>query len=256
VTRAAAAKRSSAGHAARTKTTRKRIVRVGNDVSWPQCGRHGLRMPRTSKHFVVIGLTGGRAFRRNPCVKAQVSWAKKHDFYAGAYAMTTFPTKGQLRRHGKKGPFYAKGRLGKLRNAGYQAARFDVATLRHAKFGAKHIWIDVEPHPSRPWTKSRRSNKAVLDGVVRGYRDAGLTVGFYSTKALWRKIAGSAKYHAPEWRTAGPVSSKKAARMCSRGGFQGGPAILAQWWTRTADHNRTCGTVGRPVTMARYFLKY
>jgi hypothetical protein len=241
--------------AAAQRRPTKRVLR-GNDVSWPQCGKHGLRMPKTSRHFVVIGLTGGRAFRRNPCVVKQVAWAKKHHFYAGAYAMTTYPTKAQLRAHGHKGPFSGKTRASRLRNAGAAAARFDVRTLKHAKLGTRHIWIDVEPHPSRRWTHNKKANKAVLDGLVRGYRDAGLSVGFYSTKALWHNIAGNAKYHAPEWRTAGPTSVKKAGRMCKRGSFQGGSAVLAQWWTRTVDHNRTCGTTGDSRIMHRYFVKY
>ena len=45
---------------------------TGHDISWPQCpvsaGGYGLPMPPTTTAFVVVGLTKGLPFTRNPCL--------------------------------------------------------------------------------------------------------------------------------------------------------------------------------------------
>ena len=43
------------------------------------------------------------------------------------------------------------------------------------------VWVDVEPYEVAPWTSKRKRNKAVLDGVLRGYTDAGKEVGLYTS---------------------------------------------------------------------------
>jgi hypothetical protein len=99
----------------------------------------------------------------------------------------------------------------------------------------------VEPYAVAPWSKSVTANKAVLDGALRGYRTAGLRVGLYSAKALWTHIVGSARYLLPQWRTAGPGTVATARARCARSySFQGGTAVLAQWWTSSADYDVTC----------------
>lgn len=66
------------------------------------------------------------------------------------------------------------------------------------------VWVDVEPTSIAPWTKNIAANKAVIDGVLRGYQAAGFKVGIYSNRIGYRKILGSTRYGLPEWRTAGP----------------------------------------------------
>src|SRR6059036_2652589 len=69
----------------------------GYDVSWPQChGTGSSRMPSSSVHYVILGLTHGAGHTVNPCLGAQLSWAKAHHVPVGAYLVPSYPTKAQL----------------------------------------------------------------------------------------------------------------------------------------------------------------
>jgi hypothetical protein len=229
----------------------------GNDVSWPQCPKsggvgYGLPMPGKSSQFVVIGLTQGRGFLANPCVKWQVDHAKRRHLYTAAYAFTTYPTSAQFRANAGNGKTVVQ----KLRNVGYAQARFNVWTMRRAGLKTPMVWIDVEPSKKRPWSKSKVYNAAVVEGAVRGYQKAGLKVGFYSTTYLWTSIVGNLRPGLPEWRTAGSRGKTVALQRCAEPSFQGGRAVLAQWWTSSVDFNVTCPGFGTRTTMRNYFRKY
>ena len=48
-----------------------------------------------------------------------------------------------------------------------------------------------------------------------------------------------------------------AARgRCSGPSFQGGRAVLVQWWTRTTDYDMTCPVASTPSVLMAYFHKY
>jgi len=239
---------------------------VGNDVSWPQCPAgmgipsrrsYGLPMPAASAKFVVIGLTNGPGFYPNPCLARQTRWAKARHVYTAAYAMTTYPTARQLSTYGLRGPYKGTSRTARLANTGFAQARYNLASMRRAGLASPIIWVDVEPYSVARWSRSITANRTVLAGVVRGYRSAGKRVGFYSTKALWAGIVGSTRYRLPEWRTAGPRSMATARGRCARSySFQGGPAVLAQWWTSTVDHDLTCPSSNTRALLNTYFHKY
>src|ERR1035437_6161819 len=88
----------------------------GNDISWPQCpkdgGGNGLPGPMTSASFAVLGLTDGGSFRANPCLARQVASVKTRHLWAGAYAISTYPTNAELapRRHWNDDPAATSGR--------------------------------------------------------------------------------------------------------------------------------------------------
>ena len=46
---------------------------LGNDISWPQCGR---KLP-SSQAFGIVGVNGGLANTDNPCLRDQLLWASK-----------------------------------------------------------------------------------------------------------------------------------------------------------------------------------
>src|SRR4051812_43243314 len=73
----------------------------GQDVSWPQCspqqGGYALPMPSASAPFVVVGLTDGRAFTANPCVRSQTAWARRTGVPTSAYLVATYPTRAEVR---------------------------------------------------------------------------------------------------------------------------------------------------------------
>lgn len=226
----------------------------GADASWPNCPKGmgipsrktlGLPMPKKEAKFVILGLTNGPGFYPNPCIQSQVDWAKKRGIWVGTYAMTTYPKPAQLRKHGTAGPWEPTSKLNRLRNAGYAQAQFNLATMDRVGLVKKFVWVDVEPYAVAPWTSNRTWNKAVLDGVLQGYDDAGVATGFYTSPGPWRDIIGTARYGLPEWRTAGghPWSSTNygsARRMCSVTNVQGGKTLVAQWWDTKRDYNLLC----------------
>lgn len=237
----------------------------GRDISWPQCprnvgfgGRNGLGqpMPDPGVKFVIVGLTNGRAFTPNPCLAMHLRWVRTHRVHASAYAFAAYPSRGQLRRYGSQGPYDGRRFLGALKNAGHAAARYNIRTMQRHGFTTPHVWLDVEPSSSRPWSGRRDWNREVVRGWLRAYRDAGYTVGVYSTPNLYRAIVGRFPLGLPEWRTAGPSSARAALQRCHGESIQGGPAVVAQWWTKRRDFNRICPGSPLSQTMARYFHKW
>lgn len=243
------------------------LPRKGADVSWPNCPKgmgipsrrtKGLPMPKAHARFMVVGLTNGPGFYPNPCIARQVKWARQRGMHVGTYAMTTFPTRKQIGQYGDQGPWPVSTRRNRLRNTGYAQAGFNLATMARVGLASKFMWVDVEPYPVAPWTANRKHNKAVLDGVLRGYREAGLEVGFYTSPGPWRDIIGTARYGLPEWRTAGghPWSNtdySDARRMCKVSSVQGGKILIAQWWDTQRDYDLLCPTARSSGTVQRLF---
>jgi hypothetical protein len=238
---------------------------VGGDVSWPNCPKgmgipsrrsEGKPMPTADAKYVVIGLTNGPGFYPNPCLGSQVKWAKNHHMWTAAYAMTTYPTAARIRQHGTTGPHTHKYLYGKLWNTGYAQAQFNVASMKRVALTSPMVWVDVEPYPVAPWSSSRADNAAVVEGVVKGYQDAGYRVGFYSTQSLWAGVVGNLRFGYPEWRTAGQTSMSSALYKCDHYPIQGGRAVMAQWWDSQRDHGVMCPGYGTASTMKRYFHKY
>ena len=213
-------------------------------------------MPDAGVRFVVIGLTAGRAFAPNPCLAEHLRWVRRHHAYASAYAFAAFPSRGELHRHRRHGPFDGRHHLGALRNAGYATAQYNVRLMRRHGFTTPHVWLDVEPSSSHPWSHRRHLNRAVVRGWVRGYRAAGYSVGFYSTSLLWKHILGRYRPGLPEWRTAGPASPRAALAQCHERSIQGGRAVVTQWWTAHRDFDRICPSPSRRATMQRYFHRW
>jgi hypothetical protein len=112
---------------------------TGGDISWPNCPKGmgipsrrspGNPLPLSSATFTVIGLTNGPGWVPNPCLADHVAWAKARGVWTAAYSMTTYPTAAQRSAYGATGPWSAATRGGRLRNAGYQQAMFNVASMR------------------------------------------------------------------------------------------------------------------------------
>ncbi len=222
----------------------------GHDTSWPQCsaadGGFGLPMPPTSTQFVIVGLTKGLAFTENPCLDDQVQWLRDRGKPNHAYAMATFPTAAQLSTHGDDGPWQASTRAGRLSNTGYAAAQFAVASMREVHWRPPMVWIDVEPRPAQPWptgsAAAERENRYVVEGLMRGLRDAGFSYGLYSYAAGWDEIVGSWFLPTvPVWATAGELDHPgEALDRCSQRSFSGGRVYISQWYDSSRDYDRTC----------------
>src|SRR4051812_17927404 len=222
---------------------------VGADMSWPNCPEGlgipqrktlGLPLPRSSARFVLIGLTNGPAFHPNPCLVSQVAFARERGLYASAYAVVTYPTRPQLRKYGAPAEGAPVGHS-PLWNTGWAQAKVNLTQMRAAGLDSPAVWVDVEPvtEPA-PWSHRPARNQRVVQGAVAGYRDSGMQVGLYSVRTLWRQVLGGARYGLPEWRSVGRRSPSAALRACDAGSFNGGPAVLAQWWDNRRDHDVLC----------------
>ena len=127
--------------------------------------------------------------------------------------------------------------------------------MREAGLRSPIVWIDVEPVPDFGWSTDPVANAAVVEGVARGYRDAGYRIGVYSTPYLWTEIVGGFELGVPEWRAAGQTSSTEALNRCEPDWvIQGGDAVLGQWVQDNRDMNLTCP--GISADLARWFHQY
>src|SRR4051812_9443998 len=123
----------------------------GYDVSWPQCsGKNGTghsaqSMPKSSVKFVILGLTHGAGHTVNPCLGAQLSWARSHHVPVGAYLVPSYPTKSQL----------AAASTGPYGTCGNDTAR----RLRHQR---------AREGGAAPQTMKRGGGPGPVGGVVAG----------------------------------------------------------------------------------------
>ena len=224
---------------------------AGADISWPNCPRgmgipqrptQGSPMPVPAAKFVILGLTNGPAFYPNPCLASQVRWVKARHLWAGAYSIVSYPNSAELKAHGGAGSLSQK-----LRRVGLAQAARNIAVMRKAGLAAPMVWVDVEPVKGWPWSSTVSNNNAVIDGVLAGYRAAGLRTGLYSYAYGWKQITGGRSMPAvPIWATSGKNSQAAAAARCQTGKFSGGPVWLAQWSDGQRDYNLTCpGVTGQ-----------
>src|SRR3954467_6651274 len=217
----------------------------GYDVSWPQCtGKngtgHGVRsMPSSHAKYVILGLTHGAGHTVNPCLAAQLAWAKSHHVPVGAYLVPSYPTPAQLAA-ASTGPYGTCGKdtACRLGNDGARQAADRPETMQQQGVPAPMVWVDVEFRHAPPWTHDRVNNRRVIDGVLTGLQTAQMPYGIYTTSYMWSHIVGGWKVHAPNWLPAGSGKPDDAKAMCARSGT-GGTTWLAQY-TRTFDENFTC----------------
>ena len=230
------------------------VAAGGNDISWPQCpkggGGYGLPGPQASAKFVVIGLTDGGSFRANPCLRGQVAAARGRHLWTAGYAISTYPTRAELARYGGTGSLAAR-----LARVGRAEARFNVATLRRVGLRVPTVWVDVEPRTKAPWSADRANNNAVIDGVLAGYKAAGVRAGVYSYAKAWTSITGSRVMPAtPTWVPVGHKGRAAAAARCQVASFSGSKPLLVQWTDGRRDYNLTCpgitgiAATGSPLT--------
>jgi hypothetical protein len=236
----------------------------GADFSWPQCPKgmgipekrsEGAPLPTDAARFVVVGLTNGPSFVANPCLADQLEWVKERHLLAAAYSVVSYPDAHTLAELAGKGPYDGSSRLGALRNVGYQAAMFNVDTMRRVGFRTPVVWIDVEPVTHFDWSADVVANGAVVQGMARGYRDAGFRIGFYSIASLWTRVVGPLRFGDPEWRPAGARGLGEALNRCGDDwSFQGGKAVLGQWVEDGRDRNVTCP--GAMPDLREWFHQY
>ncbi len=250
----------------------------GYDVSWPQCPAGvgttipgtsygvglGNPMPPTTTDFMVIGLTAGLPFYRNPCLADQVRYAVGNGIPRGVYTMAAYPTPAQLSSYGAKGPRSGSTLSDQLFNTGYAMAQFDLSSLHVVGLSVPFVWIDVETRPKAPtppnWpTNNAANNITVLQGIAAGFRAAGIATGWYSVRTAWGYTDTSGTLHpgitgawqdgGPMWRAGDydPTLSGYAAAesicnppLASVPSLNGGPIWMGQRVSGSYDLDATC----------------
>lgn len=232
----------------------------GYDVSWPQCSSDGngpkaAHMP-SGGTYVILGLTHGAGHTVNPCLGAQLDWAKAHGVMVGAYLVPSYPTRAQLDRAGS-GPSGGCGvndtacRAG---NDGAKQATEALNTMHKAGVPAPMVWVDVEFRHKFPWSENQSINARVVQGVINQLKASHVGVGVYTTSYMWQHIVGDYRVNLPNWLPAGDGKVADAEAKCKTTGT-GGTTWIGQY-TRTFDENVTCpvmdATPGHPGPLWPY----
>ena len=212
-------------------------VLKGVDISWPNCPTgmgipqrrtQGNPMPPVGSRFVVLGLTNGPGFYPNPCLASQIAWVRARHLWASVYSIVTYPTPAQLVTYGGTGSLTTR-----AYRVGVAQARFNLDTMRRAGLARVPMaWVDVEPVRGWPWSASHAANNVLVDGVLAGYRAAGMRTGLYSYRSGWNEITGGRQLPSiPTWV---PLST------CAKASFSGGPVWMTQTTSNGSDFDTTC----------------
>jgi len=219
---------------------------VGQDVSYPQCGR---RLPPRDTAFGIVGVAGGRPFTANPCLASQFAWARTTPGGAAFYMNTANPGSRtpQVNWYGQRSPdaACAPGREAACAyNYGHSAAAAAMAHAQATTGTSTHTmwWLDVEE--ANAWSRTDlNANLASIRGSIDYLqRQPGVSVGIYSVPQMWRKITGGAQVNLPNW-VAGASNLAGARMRCDpKSSFTGGPVVLTQWWVAAtySDMNYAC----------------
>jgi hypothetical protein len=200
--------------------------RVGNDVSWPQCGQ---AYP-VALSFGIVGVNDGRPNTANPCLASEYQWARASGVVE-LYMNIANPSTAVANAY----------------DAGYAAARyaFQYANAQVGNAKGHAWWIDVETGNS--WSTNPTANTDVIAGSIAFFRAKGVTVGIYSTVYQWGVITGGAIIPSvPNW-VPGAQSAAQAPSFCAAShSFSGGPVVLAQYTTQF-DNDVVCAGESLPA---------
>jgi hypothetical protein len=222
---------------------------IGNDVSYPQCGKS---LP-TPSAFGIVGVNGGTADDFNPCLETELSWAENTPGTftmpdVALYANTGNPADAVPQAADwptTSNPFIDPFGMCTGANTvacsweyGYQRAYADAARATSPMW-----WLDIETVNS--WSQYPANNQADLEGMVYALTIAGSRVGVYSTPAWWTQILGtvppmSKLYWLPEWLP-GASTKQQALSTCTQKPFTFGAHItVAQYTTNNLDYDLPC----------------
>lgn len=228
----------------------------GYDVSWPQCsGLTAGTVPPGRPPYVLLGLTHGDGLEVNPCLDAQLAWARQNGVRVGAYLVVSYPNAALRTAIADRFTSACNGSSRcLLRKAGSAQAQVAVSLLHGDGLTVPRLWLDVEVGNSVPWSPRVTRNIAVLRGAVEGLRAADESVGVYTTPAMWTQITRGWRLAVPNWLPSGDGRPHHAARLC-RATATGGVTWLVQY-TKTLDSDLTCPVLaaipGKPGPLWAY----
>jgi hypothetical protein len=229
---------------------------VGNDVSWPQCGK---TLPK-GQAFGIVGVNKGLANTTNPCLATQLSWAGSSTGTAGQPKVALYVNTANPGTAGSWWPssntyagtavFNPYGQC-TANSAGTAcsymygwAKAYDDANIRGiSNPSAYDWWLDVET--GNTWSGDKEANRADLEGMVAYFASINATTGLYSTATQWSQIAGtvpatSPLFTLPSW-LAGARTLNAAKRNCSSAALTGGGEVtITQYVSGGFDYDHSC----------------
>ncbi|WP_233563914.1 glycoside hydrolase family 25 domain-containing protein [Cryobacterium tepidiphilum] len=234
---------------------------LGNDVSWPQCGR---TLP-SGQAFAIVGVTGGLANDTNPCFDSELAWAETSTGATVQPKVALYVNTANPGFAGSGGTWWPTSNVYPLSSDaavdnpygtcegaydpacaymyGYAKAWDDVY-LRGVDQPSHYTWwLDVETENT--WSMDRTANAADLEGMTAMFHSVGARVGLYSTASMWNQIVGplpesSVLRGLPSWLP-GASSEKTAKAMCAAAPLTaGGTVTLTQFISRNLDVNVSC----------------
>jgi hypothetical protein len=227
---------------------------VGNDISFPQCGHDYPDDPA----FGIVGVTGGRAFTGNPCVRSEFTWAHRAGSHASVYLNVNYarPEYQSFAAHALQGP--AGGCEPSQNpctayNYGWNAAVDAVSRARDAGAEPAMWWLDVET--ANYWADPPRLalNARVIQAALDMLRSRGLSAGIYSINETWARIPGrDYRPGVPVWyaETDPAAGQASASHYCDPAyAFTGGAVWLVQW-SDSVDHDYACRVTAPPPAPA------
>jgi len=231
----------------------------GYDISYPQCGQTSF--PATSWtgqsiQYAILGVNGGRPFTANPCLTTEFQIVANQglptSFYINLQSPETQST-GAL-PVGPRGACATSDSACIGYNYGWSAAQDAYTSAQQDLQSVGSVltpsawWLDVET--GNYWSRDSAMNDAVIQGALDFFQQTPngtidlspvtptlLSVGIYSTTAMWDQIAGpSYQPGVPTW-VPGARSLTSASRLSTPVSFTGGPVWLVQATNGQLDEN-------------------
>jgi hypothetical protein len=243
---------------------------LGNDISYPQCGK---ALP-TTQTFGIAGVNGGLATTTNSCLARQLAWAwrssgTQQQPKAGVYVNTANPgglgtaswPKDNVDPAGNTttdpyGNCDGSDSLGCAWQYGWNRAVEDVVS-RFAP-AAQSAGVDSTPASYRWWLDvetgntwktgtgfPQQSNAADMEGMTAYFESLNATVGIYSTASQWGQIAGTVSGGSNlngliNWRPGG-ANLNTAKQACTAAPLTpGGQVLLTQYVANKLDYDYSC----------------
>lgn len=246
---------------------------LGNDISWPQCGKN---LP-TGQAFGIVGVNGGTAATTNPCLASQLAWAARSTGASSQpkvqlYVNTANP--GEVIAQINTWPSSNIDVTGTMTNNPYGMCtggndlpcswqygwnRAQEAVLNRFTPAAQTAGLSTTPGNYRWWLDVETQNTwqtgsfaastrnvAALEGMASYYLSKSATVGLYSTGYQWGKITGGAVSDSSNltgkasW-LAGARNEKGARATCNDPPLTaGGTVALTQFVSGALDYDFSC----------------
>ncbi len=228
---------------------------VGNDISWPQCGKS---LPR-GQAFGIVGVNNGLANNTNPCLASQLTWAVGSKGGTGQPTSALYVNTGNPGLAGSWWPAnnnYGGSAVGNPYGTcnhtatpacaymyGYAKA-YDDVNIRGVTGPSAYLWwLDVETGNS--WSSNTTENTADLEGMTDYFHSIGADVGLYSTSYQWEIIVGtvppdSSLYSLRNWIPGVRTLAQAKANCASAALTAGGKVTLTQYVSGSLDYDYSC----------------